>query len=145
MSHARNIPSIFSLRQSVAVACRVFAGLRVAVRPLRRGTPFPSFLCHWPFASLHVLLMKLTLKHQLRPRPFASMLGFLDLKTGVTLVVLFAVRTHNSPIIPALLTPFLRFSTRSLVFTASSPFSRAQVGMLLNLPSTSTPPSPLSV
>ncbi|KAN0113858.1 Inositolphosphorylceramide synthase subunit Kei1 domain containing protein [Russula decolorans] len=35
--------------------------------------------------------MKLTLKHQLRPRPFASMLGFLDLKTGVILVVLFAV------------------------------------------------------
>ncbi|KAI0306113.1 Inositolphosphorylceramide synthase subunit Kei1-domain-containing protein [Multifurca ochricompacta] len=35
--------------------------------------------------------MKLTLKQQLRPRPFASMLGFLDLKTGVTLVVLFAV------------------------------------------------------
>jgi hypothetical protein len=39
--------------------------------------------------------MKLTLKHQLRPRPFTSMLGFLDLKTGVILVVLFAVRTHN--------------------------------------------------
>ncbi|KAH9967543.1 Inositolphosphorylceramide synthase subunit Kei1-domain-containing protein [Russula dissimulans] len=35
--------------------------------------------------------MKLTLRRQLRPRPFASMLGFLDLKTGVTLVVLFAV------------------------------------------------------
>ncbi|KAF8473631.1 Inositolphosphorylceramide synthase subunit Kei1-domain-containing protein [Russula ochroleuca] len=35
--------------------------------------------------------MKLTLKQQLRPRPFASMLGFLDLKTGATLVVLFAV------------------------------------------------------
>jgi len=35
--------------------------------------------------------MKLTLRQELRPRPFASMLGFLDLKTGVTLVVLFAV------------------------------------------------------
>jgi hypothetical protein len=39
--------------------------------------------------------MKLTLKQQLRPRPFASMLGFLDLKTGATLVVLFAVRAHS--------------------------------------------------
>ena len=48
--------------------------------------------------------MKLTLKHQLRPRPFTSMLGFLDLKTGVTLVVLFAVRTHNPQLYPALLT-----------------------------------------
>ncbi|KAF8268697.1 Inositolphosphorylceramide synthase subunit Kei1-domain-containing protein [Lactarius quietus] len=28
---------------------------------------------------------------QLRPRPFSSVLGFLDLKTGVTVVVLFAV------------------------------------------------------
>jgi hypothetical protein len=73
------------------------------------------------------------------------MLGFLDLKTGVILVVLFAVRAPQPPYIPALLTPFLRFSTRSLVFTASSPFSRAQVETLLNLPSTSTPPSPLSV
>jgi hypothetical protein len=47
---------------------------------------------------LHVHSMKLTLKHQLRPRPFASMLGFLDLKTGVTLVVLFAVRPPLRPI-----------------------------------------------
>jgi Inositolphosphorylceramide synthase subunit Kei1 len=39
--------------------------------------------------------MKLTFKQQLRPRPFASMLGFLDLKTGATLVVLLAVRTHS--------------------------------------------------
>jgi hypothetical protein len=39
--------------------------------------------------------MKLTLKQHFRPRPFTSMLGFLDLKTGATLVVLFAVRTHN--------------------------------------------------
>lgn len=39
--------------------------------------------------------MKLTLKKQLRPRPFASMLGLLDLKTGATIVVLFAVRTHS--------------------------------------------------
>jgi inositol phosphorylceramide synthase regulatory subunit len=117
----------------------------------RRGSPvetrhgsFAPF-CHLPVAFLHVLLMKLTLKHQLRPRPFTSLLGFLDLKTGVILVVLFAVRAHNPPIIPALLTPFLRCSTRSLVFTASSPFSWAQVETLLNLPSTSTPPSPLSV
>jgi hypothetical protein len=36
--------------------------------------------------------MKLTLKQELRPRPFASVLGLLDLKTGVTVVVLFAVR-----------------------------------------------------
>ena len=44
-------------------------------------------------APLHVPLpMKLTLKRQLRPRPFSSVLGFLDLKTGVTVVVLFAVR-----------------------------------------------------
>lgn len=35
--------------------------------------------------------MKLTLKQELRPRPFTSVLGFLDLKTGVTVVVLFAV------------------------------------------------------
>jgi hypothetical protein len=56
-----------------------------------------------PLLSLHVplLTMKLTLKRQLRPRPFSSVLGFLDLKTGVTVVVLFAVRTAllhpNSP------------------------------------------------
>jgi len=54
--------------------------------------PFPSLPA---LLSLHVLIiitiMKLTLKQQLRPRPFTSMLGFLDLKTGVTLVVLFAV------------------------------------------------------
>jgi hypothetical protein len=36
--------------------------------------------------------MKLTLKQQLRPRPLSSVLGLLDLKTGVTVVVLFAVR-----------------------------------------------------
>ena len=47
--------------------------------------------------------MKLTLRQELRPRPFASMLGFLDLKTGVTLVVLFAVRKP----IPRFLTPLL--------------------------------------
>jgi hypothetical protein len=44
--------------------------------------------------------MKLTLKRQLRPRPFSSVLGFLDLKTGVTVVVLFAVRIaplHPNP------------------------------------------------
>ncbi|KAH8986119.1 Inositolphosphorylceramide synthase subunit Kei1-domain-containing protein [Lactarius akahatsu] len=35
--------------------------------------------------------MKLTLKQELRPRPFTSVLGLLDLKTGVTVVVLFAV------------------------------------------------------
>ncbi|KAI0258942.1 Inositolphosphorylceramide synthase subunit Kei1-domain-containing protein [Gloeopeniophorella convolvens] len=35
--------------------------------------------------------MKLTLKRQLRPRPLASMLGILDLKTAVTVVVLFAL------------------------------------------------------
>ncbi|KAI9434543.1 Inositolphosphorylceramide synthase subunit Kei1-domain-containing protein [Russula earlei] len=35
--------------------------------------------------------MKLTLRQELRPRPLASMLGLLDLKAGVTLVVLFAV------------------------------------------------------
>ena len=35
--------------------------------------------------------MKLTLKQQLRPRPLSSVLGLLDLKTGVTVVVLFAV------------------------------------------------------
>ncbi|KAI9444485.1 Inositolphosphorylceramide synthase subunit Kei1-domain-containing protein [Lactarius indigo] len=38
-----------------------------------------------------ILIMKLTLKQELRPRPFNSVLGFLDLKTGVTVVVLFAV------------------------------------------------------
>jgi inositol phosphorylceramide synthase regulatory subunit len=50
--------------------------------------------------------MKLTLKQELRPRPFASMLGFLDLKTGVTLVVLFAVCLSLRPIsrfLPAIL------------------------------------------
>jgi hypothetical protein len=142
---ARNMPMEFNLRRSVA--CRMLAGW-VSSRgsPVETRHHSPSLLfVHLPFAFLHVLLMKLTLKHQLRPRPFTSMLGFLDLKTGVTLVVLFAVRTLNHPIIPALLTPFFRFSTRSLVFTASSPFSRAQVETLLNLPSTSTPPSPLSV
>ena len=44
-------------------------------------------------SHLHVLFtMKLTLKQQLRPRPLSSVLGLLDLKTGVTVVVLFAVR-----------------------------------------------------
>jgi len=50
---------------------------------LSLSTPF--------FFHLHVHFMKLTLRRALRPRPFSSMLGFLDLKTGVTLVVLFAV------------------------------------------------------
>ena len=118
----------------------------------RRGSPvetrhrsFTPFYRPPAFLLLHVLLMKLTLKHQLRPRPFTSMLGFLDLKTGVILVVLFAVRTHNPRSYPALLTSFPRCSTRSLVFTASLLFSRVQVETLLNLPSTYTPPSPLSV
>ena len=56
--------------------------------------------------------MKLTLKRQLRPRPFSSVLGFLDLKTGVTVVVLFAVRPYpTSPELSLTLQP--RYSTRS--------------------------------
>jgi len=56
------------------------------------AVPFPVA----PFSfHLHVHPMKLTFRRALRPRPFSSMLGFLDLKTGVTLVVLFAVRTLN--------------------------------------------------
>jgi hypothetical protein len=63
--------------------------------------------------------MKLTLKQELRPRPFASMLGFLDLKTGVTLVVLFAVRLPPlTRVFPSMLTFAFRCSTRSLVYTA---------------------------
>ncbi|TDL24080.1 DUF1753-domain-containing protein [Rickenella mellea] len=35
--------------------------------------------------------MKLTLKQQWRPRPFASFMGFMDIKTGVIIALLFAV------------------------------------------------------
>ena len=40
--------------------------------------------------------MKLMLRPEWRPRPFSSFLGCLDLKTGVVLALLFAVR-HQSP------------------------------------------------
>ncbi|KAI9453019.1 hypothetical protein BJY52DRAFT_1400378 [Lactarius psammicola] len=46
--------------------------------------------------------MKLTLKQELRPRPFGSVLGLLDLKTGVTVVVLFA--SPESMVLIAMLT-----------------------------------------
>lgn len=36
--------------------------------------------------------MKLTLRQQWRLRPLSSFLGFLDLKTGVIVALLFAVR-----------------------------------------------------
>ena len=124
--------------------CSAERGLDARVAGLTVSHRQSSYLPLLSHLHLHVLLMKLTLKQQLRPRPFASMLGFLDLKTGATLVVLFAVRL-TTPTLPALLTLVPRCSTRSLVFTASLPFSLAQVAMLLNLPSTSTPPSPLSV
>jgi len=69
---------------------------------------------------LHVHPMKLTLRRALRPRPFSSMLGFLDLKTGVTLVVLFAVRPPQHEFFPLPpLTLSIRSSTRSLAFMAS--------------------------
>ena len=105
---------------------------------LSLSTPF--------FLHLHVHFMKLTLRRALRPRPFSSMLGFLDLKTGVTLVVLFAVRTlsPNFSSFP-LLTLVIRCSTRSLVFTALLPCSQEQVATLHNLPYTFTPPSPSSL
>ncbi|KZV92367.1 DUF1753-domain-containing protein, partial [Exidia glandulosa HHB12029] len=35
--------------------------------------------------------MRLTLKYRWRPRPFRSFLGFMDLKTGVTIALLFAL------------------------------------------------------
>jgi hypothetical protein len=148
MGHSRNMPgdSISDNALLLRAGCSPRRGFESLCSAVERGIVL-SLLFTAPFASLllHVLLMKLTLKHQLRPRPFTSMLGFLDLKTGVVLVVLFAVRTHTPLFYPALLTPFLRCSTRSLEFTASLPFSRAQVETLLNLPSTSTPLSPLSV
>jgi len=105
---------------------------------LSLSTPF--------FLHLHVHFMKLTLRRALRPRPFSSMLGFLDLKTGVTLVVLFAVRTLSPNFFSfPLLTLVIRCSTRSLVFTALLPCSQEQVATLHNLPYTFTPPSPSSL
>ena len=35
--------------------------------------------------------MKLTLRPEWRPRPLTSFLGFVDIKTGVTVAILFAV------------------------------------------------------
>lgn len=110
MGHSRNMPgdSISDNALLLRAGCsprRGFESWCSAV--VERGIVL-SLLFTTPSASLllHVLLMKLTLKHQLRPRPFTSMLGFLDLKTGVVLVVLFAVRTHSPLFYPALLTPF---------------------------------------
>lgn len=40
--------------------------------------------------------MKLMLRPEWRPRPFSSFLGCLDLKTGVVLALLFAVRCQTS-------------------------------------------------
>jgi small-conductance mechanosensitive channel len=40
--------------------------------------------------------MKLMLRPEWKPRPFSSFLGCLDLKTGVVLALLFAVRRQSS-------------------------------------------------
>jgi hypothetical protein len=41
--------------------------------------------------ALHETRMKLTLRPEWRLRPLTSFLGFLDIKTGVTVAILFAV------------------------------------------------------
>ncbi len=48
----------------------------------------PSFLN----IHLHVSSMKLMLRPEWRLWPFSSFLGVLDIKTGVTIALLFAVR-----------------------------------------------------
>ena len=39
--------------------------------------------------------MKLTLRPEWRLRPLSSFLGFLDIKTGVLIAILFAVRVQR--------------------------------------------------
>jgi hypothetical protein len=45
--------------------------------------------------------MKLTLRAEWRLWPFSSSFGLLDLKTGVTIALFFAVRAFSSSFAPA--------------------------------------------
>jgi hypothetical protein len=71
------------------------SGRKGSTPPLQ--TTYPSTPLLLPFLSSYLdVLMKLTLRPEWRLWPLASFLGLLDLKTGVTVALLFAVRLQLS-------------------------------------------------
>lgn len=85
----------------------------------------PKFIIHFSF-PLHDLShpfsfvlasfvrMKLTLRPEWRLRPLSSFLGFVDLKTGVTIALLFAVR-QTFLVLMSLLCSYVSWDVKQLL------------------------------
>ena len=76
-------------------------------------------------------MMKLTLRPEWRLRPLSSFIGFLDIKTGVTIALLFAVSRLECELLIAPSITDTRddspsSSTRLLAYTVSSRSSPVQ-------------------
>ena len=84
--------------------------------------------------------MKLTLRPEWRLRPLSSFLGFLDIKTGVTIALLFAVSRLECGLQQRIDTrgDSHSSSTRSLAYTALLLSSRVRADPLRSSASTST-------